>query len=84
MRIIWQTVRRITNEILGVKGLIPSHHSHTGCKIQEHVPPCTKKGWAKINLWADCWFNTKEDHKDRETQISKWPVYYNYPCWEAL
>ena len=55
MRIIWQTVRRITNEILGVKGLIPSHHSHTGCKIQEYVPPCTKKGWAKINLWADCY-----------------------------
>ena len=55
VRIIWQTVRRITNEILGVKGLIPSHHSHTGCKIQEYVPPCTKKGLEKINLGADCY-----------------------------
>ena len=27
-RVIWQTVRRIANEILGVKGLIPESDKH--------------------------------------------------------
>ena len=51
-RTIWQTVRRIADEILGVKGLRLSYMSHTFEQMHKtNFKTCTKSGWI-LTAWG--------------------------------
>ena len=60
-RVIWQTVRRIANEILGVKGLIPESDEHLispfNITPQSNIKVMTIK--EMIINWRTSWFSNK-------------------------
>ena len=51
MRIIWQTVRRIANEILGVKGLIHNNLKYWSKKVED-IAYSNTQNW--INEHYNC------------------------------